>query len=286
MLFRDVADDVLKYVAPLKRAKTQKNYHSVLPELIAEIGHWEIDSFGNKEYMDWIADFKKKKCRETFFDYTKFINIVFKYAYKEKFTTHFKVFPCIDGERQTFFRVYTMDEIFRLAIVMNGAIKLQFVLAFECFMRLREVLHLTWDRIDFENMSIILRAIDVKTGKKKKRGRIIPMSRNAYEMLLELKKHSTTRFVFPSPIANKYVDSNKYAWAKAKIAAGIRGRGRWHDIRHTAISYALLVLKICPIKVSQVSGVSLQTIMKVYLHSDIKQLREVTEKMDVYKKVS
>jgi integrase len=186
MLFRDLVDEILRDVAPLKRKGTTELYFIYLGELKIELGDIRIKDFTRKGYMEWMRGFKLRKDRKTFFDYTKFLNIAFKYAYQEKYVEHWIKFPSVEEETGPRWRVMSQDEVKTLADVMGEPIRTQFLICYECFMRLREMLGLTWDRVDFENRTLTLRPQDVKTGKKQRRGRVVPMSDNVYDGLIAL----------------------------------------------------------------------------------------------------
>jgi integrase len=285
MKFADLIDEMLRDVAPLKRASTQELYFIYLGELKIELGDREIETFSRKDYMAWMRDFKLRKDRKTFFDYTKYLNIAFKFAYQERYVDHWIKFPSVEEETGPRWRCLTETEIGTIDIVMTEPIRTQFLISYECFMRLREMLKLTWDRVDFENRQLILRAQDVKTGKKQRRGRNVPMTENVFQALLKLKESAETPFVFPSPSGHKAQDDNGKTWARALKDAGIIGKVRWHDLRHTALSHAVMIHKLPLADVSKASGVSIKTLEKVYLHHDVDHIRGVAETMNARKKI-
>ena len=79
----------------------------------------------------------------------------------------------------------------------------------------------------------------------------------------------------PIRSAMKPASNNKKAWNLAKKRAGIKGRVRWHDIRHSSLSHLLLIKKQNITKVSEYAGVSVRTLQRVYLHSTAEQTKEV-----------
>lgn len=283
MYICDVTQEIMINVAPMRRKNTQVLYHLYLNEISSEIGNMDINEFSLSEYMLWIKGFKMRKSkRHTFNDYTKYINIIFRYAYLHKYATHLLTFPVTDGEREPAWRVYSKEELTRIWKEANNVnFDLQFVLTFECFMRLREILSLSWDRVDFGNNTIILRKQDVKTGSKTKRGRVIPMSTLALELLKKRFETAESKFVFPS--GDTFVGSNQTVWENVKKRSRIFGRARFHDLRHTALSMAVLEHKVPLIHVSKVAGTSVRTLERVYLHADVSQLREVTQSLQIEK---
>lgn len=280
-----VIEEILTVETPRKRLGTQEMHKRYLGELFDEIGHLPLVKFTRLQYFVWMKDFKarKKEQRSTFNDYTKFINIISNYAYQQKYTTHLIKFPMTDPESERSGRVYTNAELKSLWLCMDESLKLQFVLSLECYMRLREVLHLTWDRVDLDNKKIILRKQDVKTGSKCGKGRVVPLSENAFRYLSEMNKHATTKWVFPNPQKTSYMNENRFMWRKCKAAARIKGRARWHDLRHTALSIAVMEKNVPLPHLSRVAGLSIRTLERVYLHSEVEQLRDVTSAINILK---
>ena len=264
----DIVDEILRTVTPSKRVGTQANHQFYLNEIKKELGIYDVSKFSVTIWSEWLSEFKTRKNRKTFDDYAKHMNLIMRHAYNRKYCSHLIVVPNPDKKREDTGRVFTIDEINRLWSVMNDETRAQFLLSYECMMRLREVLKLTWDRVDFKNQTITLRADDVKTGSKTGRGRIFKMSPTAADFLLaRYKSRESKKWVFPSPTGQGPVNQNKTAWFEAKRKAGIKGRARWHDLRHTAISRALLEANASPVMVSEYAGVSIRTIQRVYLHS-------------------
>lgn len=214
--------------------------------------------------------------RKTYFDFAKYMNLIMRYAYTKKYVTHLIQFKNPDKQKASGnVRVYTDKELRALKNAMSemeGRILIQFILSYECFMRLREVLYLTWDRIDLKTGKITLRKEDVKTGSRTGKGREFIVSKNALALLRKRwKKRGTIRaspYVFPHRFDRERPQhENRSAWEIAKVEAGITGKATWHAIRHTALTKALLEKKLNPLDVSEYAGVAVKTIQTVYLHS-------------------
>lgn len=111
-------------------------------------------------------------------------------------------------------------------------------------LRMRAMLHLTWDRVDLD-----ARKAWVPSGQQKaKRTFGFPLSTEAVRVLKELRKlNPEGKYVFQwngKPID----DCNTLAFQKAVERAGLAPL-RWHDLRHTGASWAVQ------------SGVTLQELM-------------------------
>lgn len=277
---RAVIDEVLATVTPTRRKRTQENHALYLGELKKEWGRWDISKITLQAWTNWLVGFRARKKRSTFADYAKDMNLLLRYAYRQRYVSHLLTLPNPDPVGKVIGRVFTKDEISGLWAAMNEETRDQFILCYECFMRLREALYLTWDRVNLETGVITLRPEDVKTGSKTGKGRSFRISDHA---LKRLQARAKTRkgkspFVFPSPSdRTQPVHQNKTAWKAAKKKAKVMGRARWHDLRHTALSRALLELKADIVLVSEYAGVSVKTLQRVYLHATHEHTREVSK---------
>lgn len=270
-----VIDEILETVTPTRRKGTQANHAIYLGELRKEWGRWDIGRITLSAWTEWLKSFRSGKRRKTFADYAKHMNLLMRYAYRQRYVSHLLVLPNPDP-RSNAGRVYTSAEIQALWKAMGEETRDQFALCFECFMRLREALYLTWDRVDLSSGVIWLRAEDVKTGSKTGKGRAFVISALALARLKARRKRIKGPWVFPRPDGKGPAHSNKKAWITAKRKAGISGRARWHDLRHSALSKALLESRADPIMVSEYAGVKLTTLQRVYLHSTHEKTAEVS----------
>lgn len=283
---RAVIDEILNTVTPLRRSGTQEMHKIYLGELRREWGQIGIDKITLPSWHKWLADFKRRKDRKTFGDYAKHMNLILRYAYNNRHLKHLITVPNSDRPALAG-RVFTHDEIKRLWVAMNDDTRDQFVLCYECMMRLREALYLTWERVDLKSGHVTLRPDDVKTGSKTGKGRTFKLTDNALNRLRNrAKTASGSPYVFPSPNdPSKPIHQNKTAWFAAKRKAKIIGRARWHDARHSSISHALLESRVNPVLLSEYAGVSLKTIQRVYLHSTAEQTASISKAVSVFSSV-
>jgi len=296
-----VIEEIQRTETPGLRSGTQENRTAYFKELGSELGHMPIDRVTIDTWSRWLVGFKKKKNRKTFWDYAKHMNILIRYAYEQKYISHLITLPNPDPKKITG-TVLSPQNIRELWSVMNDDTRDQLVLAYENCMRLREVLYLTWERIDLESGEITLRAQDVKTGSKTGRGRTFVASEHAIERLRARwakacgkKDFPESNSVFPSPTGKGPVDWNATAWARAKrmVTEGDEKKGvapinpafphwaRWHDLRHSSISHMLLDKKMNPLLVSEFAGVSMQTIQRIYLHSTAEKTKSVSQAISI-----
>jgi integrase len=260
--------------------------------------------------------------RRTFSDYAKYMNILYRYSHEKKYTPYILYFKDPDKilknellekkrqedadgqirltpeEKETLelqsARLLTRDEIKALWDVMGEEHRDQFACAFLCIMRKRETLEAPWSEIDLENGVWTLPPWRVKTGSKTGKGRSFRIAPEALERLRRRHKelNGKSKYVFPGWSRknlgiDKPVNDNKRAWNTAKCNAKILGKLRWHDIRHTALTFALLgdpslpekernLMKRDPEEVSQYAGVSMNTIRRVYLRTQVTHTESVS----------
>lgn len=278
ILFGEFADDYLTHLEKTTlRPRTKEQARIYIKALIQEMGHVNITAINEGFFDEWLAEFRGKVKRTTFCDYAKYLGKVLRHAHRKRVIDRLPEIKNPDAPKRTG-RVYTHEEIAAILKDANPTFELQLRLCLQSFMRLREMLFLTWDRVDLEKGLIRLGAADVKTGSKTGEGREFFVNERIVKLLKRRHKklHQRTPYVFPSRgNPNKPTWSNKTAWRSAKAAAGIERQARWHDLRHTALTWALTEGKQNPLMVSVYAGVSLRTIQKVYLKVKPEHTRDV-----------
>lgn len=281
---RQVAEEVLREVTPKKRARTQRKHRDIIGHLTEIFGAYDINSISRRDFGLEIEALRRKGTRTTFFDYSKHMNLIMRYAYNQRYATHLVTFPSPDqGLIKTSGRRFTHEEVKALWGKASEDMKDQLLLAIENVMRLREMLGLSWDRVNLETGEITLSAEHVKTGSKTGRGRSFIMSPGALKRLKARRERlPVTKWVFQSPIdASKARDTNHSAWRELKVEAGIRGSARWHDLRHTGLTIMLLEKRLNPLMVSEFAGVSMVTIQRVYLKPEARHTADVGKAMRI-----
>ncbi len=285
----EVIEEIEQTESPSLRAKTQSKrtfYFKRIRDSL-ELGHLPVDKLTLKLWTTRLDKERARRPRKTFIDYTKHANILLRYAYEQKYISHMIPLPRPDKKKQTGI-VLTMDEIRLLWEVMGETLRDQFVLSYECCMRLREMLHLTWDRVDLETGEITLRADDVKTGSKTGKGRTFVATPAAHDRLrvrwakaCGQKDFPPTNWVFPSPTGTGPIEDNKTAWNNAKAKAlkknpAFQHWARWHDLRHTAITRMVVEQQMNIALVSEYVGTSVDTLQRTYLHSTAEKTKSVS----------
>lgn len=286
--FGEVADEFLRTENPnikKRRVSSQNNNTLIITELKRELGDRLLSEVADESFwVDWFDGFIRRKTRRnTFNDYVVRMNMLMRFAQRRKYINWLTKFDFVDEVKESG-RVLSRAELTALYNAMSENGRDQFTLAYECGMRLREMLYLTWDRIDFERRTITLRKEDVKTGRKSGKGREFMPTPYALERLANrrAKTGEGSPFVFPSKTNQKKPQrNNRRMWERAKSKAKIFGRCRWHDIRHTAVSHMLLEKQMPIALVSEYVGTSVRTLQRVYLHSTAEQTRMVANALSI-----
>lgn len=277
ILFREFTEDYLIHLEKTKlRPRTKEQARIYLGALIEEIGHMDLRAINEGFFDEWIADFRGRSQRGTFADYAKYLSKAMRHAHRKGLVDRLPSFKNPDAPKRAG-RVYTREEIVALIDNARPELELQLRLSLQAFMRLREVLHLTWDRIQPTGM-ICLGADDVKTGSKTGQGRAFYVNEEIRTQLhIQHRRTGRGKYVFPAPgKPDRPQWSNRSAWKLLKSKSGITGRARWHDLRHTALTRALIDERVNPLLVSKYAGVSMRTIERVYLHVRPEDMREVS----------
>ena len=160
------------------------------------------------------------------------------------------------------------EEIRKLFLhASNTKILLQMELALKTGMRLREMLGLRWDFINFKTAVISLPGFVTKTRK----GRFFPICRVLCMQLQYLHGKTRSPYVFPSNTNRmKPQNDNKHFWRIVKKKAGVECR--WHDLRHTNATRQLRA-GIPKERISKVLGMSEGVLISIYSHLNEEDLR-------------
>lgn len=143
-------------------------------------------------------------------------------------------------------------------------------------------------RIRVENIDFAQKAIFNPFGKTKAARRTIPMTDDLACLLkgrireLEAKEKRTS-FVFPSPYDyQKPIGSVKKAHRQAAADAGIKGRLRLYDLRHTFATRAVAAGADLPTLSALLGHTTIQMTMR-YVHPAAEQKRMAMEKFERYR---
>lgn len=284
----------LKYETPKRRPRTRANHRDYFADILQFFGDIPLGDFSEEVYFDRLesvvkpekaklAERRKKERkgnreRKTFDYLAVHLNMLYRYAHKKKLVNYLVKISLTEKPRKVG-RAIDHATAQRLFSEMTEDAKDMYCLSYVNCMRRDEGLLLDWDRFDLKTGLITLRAEDVKTGSRTNVGREIYVAewvRQRFAARFDRQKHLNSPWVFPSPDnPSKPQRSISTAWAGAKRRAGISGRLRWHDLRHSGISYMIHVCGLDIAKVSEFVGTSVRTLQRVYLHTRPEHTKEV-----------
>jgi len=276
LTFAQIARELLgHYETKLKKNKIRKgtmdNANRYIGYLIDEFGLMYLDQINDGTWLRFVSDYQREKPKQILENHWKHMGYVMSYAHKCGFYPRAWSVENPDPKKKAG-RVLSEAERSALFDVALPNLRDQLLFAMTMGMRLREILKLSWDRVDLEEQTITLRPEDTKT----KKGRVIKMSPQVYEMLKRRKagyyrhREANTTWVFPARGNPKApMHQNKTAWRTAKKNAGIKGRCRFHDLRHTFLTECAKLVRqgqVSVVLICAYAGLSIKTFERVYLH--------------------
>lgn len=265
--FKDICDQVLKH-SKTKRAGTQTNADIYIGRLKESFGHLYVDQVTEGLWKNYEAGFRAQFPGMHFFSFHKHMSLVMNHAHKLGLLDRPWRMKMMTEDYAKPARVITADEKDRLMAVAPKDLKDQLLFAMTMGMRLREHLLLSWEQIDFDANTLRLEPKHTKT----KKGRTIKLSPQVREMLERRfkKRDKRSPYVFPGRYdPSKPTNSNKKAWSTAKAKAKIKGRCRYHDIRHTFLTECAKLIREGRMSVALVCaycGLSIRVFERTYLH--------------------
>jgi hypothetical protein len=172
-------------------------------------------------------------------------------------------------------RAYSIEETTALMFHADWLLKPKIVMALEHFMRRSEIAFLAKERVDRKKQIIYLRAQDTKIRK----ARSFPYNDNLEKLFIVIDDHYAklnSPWVFPSPKDISISigrDGFSSAWATCKRLAGVVGRFHW--LRHTALTRAFKASGSNPALICEMAGLQISEAQKTYLHFEIDDMRSV-----------
>lgn len=265
-LFEDVAYRYLDQKQNRRKKTITSARNHVLNHLVPYFKGLSIESVADH----WEAYVKEKSAvapGRRFYNDTKHMRGILKVAYHKGWMTRLPLISNPDGKVDAG-KEYSEAEVRRLLSHANEDLSLQIRMAFLMGMRRSEILKLSWARVDLKNGIICLKAEDTKT----KLPRDIPIHSEIWAELKLRRERTGSPYVFASPTnPDKPIQDNKTAWQRCKQSAGVEGR--FHDLRHTAVTRMLFEFNIPAAKVAAIVGMSL-AVMQRYAHPKGRHLIE------------
>ena len=138
-------------------------------------------------------------------------------------------------------------------------------------LRQRNVLFLTWDRVDLHRRIATIEAGDTKTGNALG----VPLNEAAVAVLeRQWGKHRERVFTYKGKPLNS---ANTRTWRKALKASGIKDF-RWHDLRHTWATW-LRQADVPTWVLQELGGWKSETMVRRYAHLSVKHLAPYADQL-------
>jgi integrase len=275
---RELCERVLKkQEAKFERGKIRKgtlrNAKDYLPVLADEFGHLTPDRMTGAVWDAFCARHQAENPGKRLINHWSFLGMVMGEAFKNGLIPRKWEVENPDPKRKAG-RALTDDEIQAIYEAASQDLKDQMLFAVTMGMRKREHLHLAWEQVDFLNNTVTV----LESGNKNKKQRTIRMSPQVREML-NRRMDLSERYVFPG-VDGKPADDNKTAWAAAKRRAKIKGKCRYHDLRHTFVSQCAKKVRDKEVSITLICAfidMSIRVFESVYLHLNHEDTAPVSE---------
>lgn len=206
--------------------RTRASAEWQLARLCRHFGDVRIHRITEELWCDYVERELGRRPRK-FYDDRKYMLRVLRFAVKKGLLERVPELPIPDLPSDVG-RALSPRELVALERHAGPTLRLQIRIAWKTGLRLREMLGLRWEQIDFERHVIRLRPGDTKM----RRERQTPVPADLMRELRRWKARAAGQNVFPSPTGRGSVRDNKTAWRACRAAAGVTAR--WHDLRHTA----------------------------------------------------
>lgn len=177
-------------------------------------------------------------------------------------------------------RAYSIEETDRLYANADKILKPKLVMALEHFMRRSEIALCEMDFIDREKRIISLPARATKIRK----ARSFPYNDRLEAHFQELDETygKDRKFLFPSPVnRDRSIGREGFssAWASCKRRAGVVGKFHW--LRHTALTRALGALGANVMVICEIAGLRVEEAQRTYMHVSEERKREEMSRLSI-----
>lgn len=231
----DIWEEIVKERIPTRSATTAVRY--------ATAWKWDIEPFVKGKnvsdvnasfavaYENWFVTNNQGK---VFATGRKYMTMLLNYLHREGYISKKITIKNLDknnaSRKEKHFRVYTDQE--QRALIdkaVNERTRLALIFYFDTGARKMEIISRKWSEIDFNKKQIKI------WSQKNKEWRIIPITQRLYDNLSSAYGHQSGDHIFSTKSGKSFIPSQLFDkdWNATKRAAGIKGRARVHDIRHT-----------------------------------------------------
>lgn len=250
-----------------RRATCEKDRY-YLKKISKLFGDIFADDINEEFWKSWVRT-SGKALKIKLFDVSKYLSKVLTYAEATGAITRKPTIYNPDKAAQTG-KVFTVKEIERFIKHAPRMLRHLFIIAAETGMRPNETQSLRWDWITFGKKAVTVSLPSSFT--KTEQGRQILLSENAAQVLRTRKLGSVGNFVFHPPRAPEHPINRQYLWKLMdKLRSDMKlkkGDIKFHWLRHSFASMALLDKKMPLAEVAAYQGNSPGVLFKKYLAKD------------------
>lgn len=228
--------------------RSARSWSYVHREILERFGQKAIASITTADVQAFYNEAKARTCSTSANKRLTWMKLAFNRA--RKWADFHGQNPCNDvvkeADRNYDWRCLEREEMDRLIPVAHPRLYPVLMCALLTGMRRGEILHLAWQDVSLKQGSI--RLLITKSGKR----RDVPIPAKLHRVFMDLgPKPEGSVFNLPNISLRKY-------WVRAKSQAAIKGRCRFHDLRHTFASWFMR------------RGGNIYTLQKILGHSTIK----------------
>jgi integrase len=276
----EVSDELMRVLREAKekgdRAETTWTHDKVYLRRICKLfGDFPVASMDESFWEDWIRK-SGRKSGHKLGDLAKYVSKVLTFAYERKLIDRKPKIRNPD-ERETEFKTYTNEQVKALMDAADPEMRDIIILAAECGVRPYEARRLQWNMVDVRKSEIVIQL--PKWFTKTRRYREFVVGPRSAEML---RRRAVVRvhgpFVFPSD-SNETKPINEMTfskhWRKTVERAGLPKGSKFHWLRHTFFTRALLEAKKDLPKVAAYGGNSPKLLFDRYMAKEAERTQDV-----------
>ncbi len=269
--FKDLAIEILEQKQIIRAPTTYASAKVRFDRLIDHFGDTSLSEITESKWQKYVSERMKKKPGCKFFDDKKYMRQVMLEAHRRGIIQRTFRLPIPDVPGTVGREI---SEAEKVKLFQHAPEKLRFQMDIARLMGLRkkELLHLTWDQINWERQTISFSPANVKT----RRGREVPINPDLITRFRHRFLERKSRYVFPAPKNAARPELIRRAWIRCKKKAGVDAR--WHDWRHTCAT-VMLRLGNSVEAVKRYLGMSAKVLTRIYNHLNIDDMRRVATTM-------
>lgn len=253
--------------------------------ILPEFGSLYIEEMSDARWTRFAKRFYETNPGKKLFNTRKYMLLIMNYAHRKGLVKQKLELPINDLPPEE--GMFISDEHFhRLLGSCKGQafcddarfekLRLFCIIAYYMGCRRREILKLSWDRVDLEAQTITFGAKHVKTGSKTKRGRTIQIAPEVLPELIAWKAKHPGRWLFKARGLEGPQADNHQVWNRAIERAGLPAYTP-NDLRHTWFTRKVCIEKLPVADVAAYGGSSVQVVEKTYLHQKPEHTRGVVD---------